>query len=68
VIGDIMNDNAKITLAFGFASIVISFFIFLFYGNVASGIVILVLGIILIVTGGKLRSSSKATIQSGTIN
>jgi len=43
---------------FGFAFLILAFFLFLFYGNVAIGVVILVLGVVFVVNGNARRSQT----------
>jgi membrane-bound ClpP family serine protease len=51
----------KLSLAFGAALLVIAFLVFLFYGNGATGIVLLVLGVIFLVNGGRHRTTQNET-------
>jgi membrane-bound ClpP family serine protease len=60
-----LQNNARLSLGFGAAFLCVAFLIFLFYGNVASGIVLLVLGVTFIAIGGRHKGSAIAT-QSGT--
>ena len=43
--------RVKMNELFGTVTLVIAFFVFLFYGNVAPGIVLLALGVVVLVAG-----------------
>jgi len=43
---------------FGFAFLILAFFLFLFYGNVAIGVAFLVLGVVLVVKGNARGSQT----------
>jgi hypothetical protein len=44
---------------FGFAFLILAFFLFLFYGNVAIGVLFLALGVVFVVNGNAHRSQTK---------
>jgi membrane-bound ClpP family serine protease len=54
-----VQKNAGISLAFGFALLVTPFLNFLFYGNNATGIVLLAVGVIFIATGGRYSTTAR---------
>ena len=51
--GEGLRQDMKTTWLFGVALLVTSFFVFLFYGDGAPGIVLLALGVVFIVAGGR---------------
>jgi membrane-bound ClpP family serine protease len=48
----------------GVVLLVLAFMVFFFYGNVAPGIVILALGVILVVNGARTRRGSAARTET----
>jgi membrane-bound ClpP family serine protease len=57
--------DSKVTLGIGFALLIVAFLVFFFYGNIAPAIVLLTLGVIFVVTGGRHSTSGQAASEGG---
>jgi len=49
---------------FGFAFLILAFFLFLFYGNVAIGVAFLVLGVVFVVNGNARGSQTAKALSN----
>jgi hypothetical protein len=54
----------RATWPFGVVLLIAAFLVFLLYGNIASGIVLLALGVVFVVVGGKKGAGAKATTEA----
>jgi membrane protein implicated in regulation of membrane protease activity len=56
--------DGMMTSGFGFAFLMVAFFVFLLYGNVAIGIVLLAIGVVFVTAGGRRRAGTKTGVAS----